>query len=190
MRIGCPKEIKNREYRVGLTPESAGELVANGHEVWMESGAGAGIGAFDSDYTDRGAKVVAGADEVFAECEMIVKVKEPQPEEIARLREGQLLYTYLHLAPDAAQTEGLIKVITARNGLILGAGIVGPHAGELIHPWVLAITEKLKIGTMASFIAPYPTYGEISKRVAGSYYTPSLFSARTRAVVKFLSLFG
>lgn len=88
------------------------------------------------------------------------------------------------------QTEGLIKVITARNGLILGAGIVGPHAGELIHPWVLAITEKLKIGTMASFIAPYPTFGEISKRVAGSYYTPSLFSARTRAVVKFLSLFG
>ncbi|MFC4272117.1 dihydrolipoamide dehydrogenase [Sneathiella chungangensis] len=88
------------------------------------------------------------------------------------------------------QTEGLIKVITTRNGRILGAGIVGPHAGELIHPWVLAITEKLKIGTMASFIAPYPTYGEISKRVAGSYYTPSLFSARTRTVVKFLSLFG
>ena len=109
MRIGCPKEIKNREYRVGLTPESAGERVANGHEVWIESGAGAGIGAFDSAYEERGAKVIATAAEIFAECEMIVKVKEPQAEEIARLREGQVLYTYLHLAPDPAQTEGLVK---------------------------------------------------------------------------------
>ena len=132
MRIGCPKEIKNREYRVGLTPESAGELVANGHEVWMESGAGAGIGAFDSDYTDRGAKVVAGADEVFAECEMIVKVKEPQPEEIARLREGQLLYTYLHLAPDAAQTEGLIK---SGATCIAYETVTGPRGGlPLLKP--------------------------------------------------------
>ena len=88
------------------------------------------------------------------------------------------------------QTEGMIKAITTNGGRILGAGIVGPHAGELIHPWGVAITGKLKIGTMASFIAPYPTYGEISKRAAGSYYTPSLFSSRTRAIVKFLSLFG
>ena len=108
MRIGCPKEIKNREYRVGLTPESAGELVAHGHEVFIETGAGGGIGAFDSHYTDRGAKVVPTADEVFASADMIVKVKEPQPEEIARLCEGQVLYTYLHLAPDPEQTKGLV----------------------------------------------------------------------------------
>lgn len=88
------------------------------------------------------------------------------------------------------QTNGMIKAITTNGGRILGAGIVGPHAGELIHPWGVAITAKLKISTMANFIAPYPTYGEISKRVAGSYYTPSLFSSRTRAIVKFLSLFG
>lgn len=88
------------------------------------------------------------------------------------------------------ETEGMIKVITTNKGKILGAGIVGPHAGELIHPWGVAITGKLKIGTMASYIAPYPTLGEISKRAAGSYYTPSLFSSRTRMIVKFLSLFG
>ena len=88
------------------------------------------------------------------------------------------------------QTDGMIKAITTHKGQILGAGIVGPHAGELIHPWGVAITGKLKIGAMASYIAPYPTLGEINKRVAGSYYTPSLFSARTRAVVKFLSIFG
>ncbi|AKQ40949.1 Alanine dehydrogenase and pyridine nucleotide transhydrogenase [Aurantiacibacter atlanticus] len=109
MRIGCPKEIKNREYRVGLTPESAGELVQNGHEVWVETGAGGGIGAFDQSYRDRGAKVVDTAEEIFAECEMIVKVKEPQASERAMLREGQLLYTYLHLAPDPEQTADLVK---------------------------------------------------------------------------------
>ncbi|MCF8468612.1 MAG: FAD-dependent oxidoreductase [Sneathiella sp.] len=88
------------------------------------------------------------------------------------------------------QTSGLIKAITTNKGKILGAGIVGPHAGELIHPWGVAITGKLKIATMASYIAPYPTFGEISKRAAGSYYTPSLFSVKTRWVVKFLSIFG
>ncbi|MDE1467390.1 alanine dehydrogenase [Aurantiacibacter sp. D1-12] len=109
MRIGCPTEIKNREYRVGLTPESAGELVNAGHEVWIQSGAGEGIGAYDAQYSDRGAKVVETAEEIFAECEMIVKVKEPQANERAMLREGQILYTYLHLAPDAPQTEDLVK---------------------------------------------------------------------------------
>ena len=109
MRIGCPKEIKNREYRVGLTPESAGELVANGHEVWMEAGAGHGIGAYDSEYQDRGARVVGTAAEIFAECEMIVKVKEPQAVERKMLREGQILFTYLHLAPDPEQTRDLLE---------------------------------------------------------------------------------
>jgi alanine dehydrogenase len=108
MRIGCPTEIKNREYRVGLTPESAKELVAHGHEVWIESGAGLGIGASDAEYKAAGAAIHADAAALFAECEMIVKVKEPQPGERAMLREGQILYTYLHLAPDPEQTRELV----------------------------------------------------------------------------------
>ena len=83
-------------------------------------------------------------------------------------------------------TEGLVKVVTSSKGKILGAGIAGPHAGELIQPWVLALEQGLKIGAMASSIAPYPTLGEVSKRAAGSYYTPSLFSERTRKIVRFL----
>jgi len=109
MRIGCPREIKNREYRVGLTPESAKELVSHGHEVWVESGAGLGIGADDAEYRTAGARIVDGPEAIFAECEMVVKVKEPQAEERAMLREGQLLYTYLHLAPDPEQTAELVK---------------------------------------------------------------------------------
>ncbi len=109
MRIGCPKEIKNHEYRVGLTPESARELAVNGNEIWMESGAGMGIGATDDEYREAGAKIVDGPDPIFAECEMVVKVKEPQAVERAKLREGQLLYTYLHLAPDPDQTADLVK---------------------------------------------------------------------------------
>jgi alanine dehydrogenase len=108
MRVGCTKEIKNHEYRVGLTPGSVREYVANGHEVWIEKGAGLGIGADDGAYQAAGAKVIATAAEIFAKCDMIVKVKEPQPVEWAQLREGQLLYTYLHLAPDPEQTKGLM----------------------------------------------------------------------------------
>jgi len=88
------------------------------------------------------------------------------------------------------QTDGMIKVVTSRRGRILGATIVGYHAGELILPWALAISNKMKIGTMASVIAPYPTFSEISKRAAGSYYTPSLFSQRTRRIVRLLLRFG
>ncbi len=109
MRIGCPKEIKNREYRVGLAPESAMELVKHGHEVWIETGAGLGIGATDGEYKAAGAKIVDGPEAIFAECEMVVKVKEPQPAERAMLREGQILYTYLHLAPDPEQTADLVR---------------------------------------------------------------------------------
>ncbi len=108
MRIGCPKEIKTHEYRVGLTPESAHELAEHGHEVWIESGAGAGIDAKDSEYEAAGATIAASAAQIFAECEMIVKVKEPQAEERAQLRPGQILYTYLHLAPDPEQTADLV----------------------------------------------------------------------------------
>lgn len=108
MRIGCPKEIKNHEYRVGLTPESVRELVQHGHEVWVEAGAGSGIDATDQQYRTAGARIVDGPDAIFAECEMVVKVKEPQAGERAMLREGQILYTYLHLAPDPDQTRDLV----------------------------------------------------------------------------------
>lgn len=109
MRIGVPKEIKNHEYRVGMVPASVKELVLQGHQVMVETQAGAGIGFTDADYVAAGATVVATADEVFAKADMIVKVKEPQAVERARLHEGQVLFTYLHLAPDWPQTEDLIK---------------------------------------------------------------------------------
>ena len=109
MRVGTVKEIKNHEYRVGLTPESARELVVHGHDVWVETGAGSGIGASDRDYVAAGAVIKADAAAIFAGCEMVVKVKEPQPGERALLRPGQILYTYLHLAPDPAQTADLVK---------------------------------------------------------------------------------
>jgi alanine dehydrogenase len=109
MRIGVPKEIKVHEYRVGLVPAAVRELVESGHEVLVQTGAAAGIGFSDADYQRVGAKIAATAAEVFAQSEMIVKVKEPQPQECAMLRAGQILYTYLHLAPDPKQTEALIK---------------------------------------------------------------------------------
>ncbi len=109
MRIGVPKEIKNHEYRVGMTPPAVRELTARGHEVFIETNAGEGIGLHDEMYTRVGAKILPTADEVFGIADMIVKVKEPQPVEIARLRPGQVLFTYLHLAPDPEQTQGLIK---------------------------------------------------------------------------------
>ncbi|MGF1502184.1 MAG: alanine dehydrogenase [Paracoccaceae bacterium] len=108
MRIGCPKEIKAQEYRVGLTPMAAGEAVTHGHSVLIERGAGAGAGFTDEDYASAGARICETAEDVFAEAEMIVKVKEPQPVERARLREGQVLFTYLHLAPDPEQTRDLL----------------------------------------------------------------------------------
>jgi len=109
MRIGVPKEIKNHEYRVGLTPPSVAELVAAGHDVVVETKAGSGIDFDDQDYVDAGARILPDADAVFREAEMIVKVKEPQPQEIARLRPDHLLFTYLHLAADKPQAEGFMK---------------------------------------------------------------------------------
>ncbi|HWJ69670.1 MAG TPA: alanine dehydrogenase [Sphingobium sp.] len=109
MLVGTVKEIKNHEYRVGLTPESAYELVAQGHVVLVESGAGLGIGAQDADYEAAGAQIVEAAADIYARAEMIVKVKEPQPAERAMLRPGQIVYAYLHLAPDAAQTADLVQ---------------------------------------------------------------------------------
>ena len=109
MRIGVPTEIKNREYRVGLVPESVAELTARGHKVLVQSGAGAGIGSGDDDYRAVGAEIAPDAATVFAESQMIVKVKEPQKVEWEMLREDHILFTYLHLAPDPAQTIGLME---------------------------------------------------------------------------------
>ena len=108
MRIGVPTEIKVLERRVGLTPESVREVAAHGHDVLVQSGAGLGIGASDERYEAAGAKIVADAAAVFADADMIVKVKEPQAVERAMLRPGQLLFTYLHLAPDPDQTHDLL----------------------------------------------------------------------------------
>ncbi|RZA21166.1 MAG: alanine dehydrogenase [Lysobacteraceae bacterium] len=125
MRVGVPKEIKNHEYRVGLIPSSVLELVHHGHEVLVQQGAGLGAGLSDADYIAAGAKIIDTADEIFASADMIVKVKEPLAEERKRLRPGQILFTYLHLAPDAPQTQDLIdsgaiciayETVTAANG--------------------------------------------------------------------------
>lgn len=109
MIIGVPKEIKNHEYRIGLTPAAAKEFVANGHQVLIEKNAGAAIGFYNEDYISAGASIIDTPEEIFATAEMIVKVKEPQPNECKMLREGQTLYTYLHLAPDPTQTELLVE---------------------------------------------------------------------------------
>ena len=124
MRTGTVREIKDNEFRVGLTPESVHELHAHGHEVWVESGAGAGIGASDRDYEAAGGIVKPNAAEIFAACELVVKVKEPQSAERAMLRPGQVLFTYLHLAPDPEQTADLI-----RSGVIAIAyeTVTGPN---------------------------------------------------------------
>lgn len=108
MRIGVPKEIKVHEYRVGLTPASVREAVLHGHEVYIEKGAGTAIGLMDEDYRAVGAQIAVDAEQVFAVSDMIVKVKEPQPSEWVRLRDDQILFTYLHLAPDPAQAQGLV----------------------------------------------------------------------------------
>jgi alanine dehydrogenase len=125
MLIGVPREIKPDEYRVGLTPTSVREIKSAGHTVIVETGAGDGIGMPDASYQQAGAEVVADADSVFARAEMVVKVKEPQPVECARLREGQILFTYLHLAPDPKQAACLLdsgviaiayETVTAADG--------------------------------------------------------------------------
>lgn len=132
MRIGVPKEIKNHEYRVGLTPESVAEMIADGHEVWVETMAGNGIGSDDAEYEAAGAVIKPDAASVFEGCDMIVKVKEPQAVERAMLRPGQILYTYLHLAPDPDQTRELID-----SGAVCIAyeTVTGPKGGlPLLKP--------------------------------------------------------
>ena len=125
MKIGCPKEIKPQEFRVGMTPNAAFEAVTNGHQVIIEAGAGIGAGFDDAAYVEAGAAIIATAAEIFSTADMIVKVKEPQAAERKMLREGQILFTYLHLAPDPDQTKDLLasgatciayETVTDRSG--------------------------------------------------------------------------
>lgn len=149
MHIGCPKEIKPQEFRVGLTPNAAREAIAHGHSVTVQTGGGVGAGFGDEDYIEAGVKVVETAKEIFATADMIVKVKEPQPVERAMLREGQLLFTYLHLAPDPEQTKDLLasgctaiayETVTDRNGGLPLLAPMSEVAGRLapqVGSWTL-----------------------------------------------------
>jgi len=149
MKIGCVKEIKAQEFRVVMTPAAAQEAVAQGHAVLIETGAGLGAGFTDADYVAAGAAIAADAATVWAEAEMVVKVKEPQPVERAQLRPGQVLFTYLHLAPDPEQTADLIKsgatciayeTVTDRNGGLPLLAPMSEVAGRLapqVGSWAL-----------------------------------------------------
>ena len=155
MRVGVPKEIKVHEYRIGLDPSSVQELVQHGHEVVVQKGAGVGAGLSDEDYLAVGAKMLATADEVFASADMIVKVKEPLAEERKKLRAGQILFTYLHLAPDAPQTRDLIdsgaiciayETVTADNGSLPLLTPMSEVAGRLAPQVGATALEKAKGG--------------------------------------------
>ena len=149
MLIGVPKEIKNNEFRVGLTPPSVHELAARGHKVIVQTGAGAGIGLTDEQYTAAGATIVPSAQEIFAQAEMVVKVKEPQPQECAMLRPGQILYTYLHLAPDPEQTAALVK-----SGAVCIAyeTITGPGGGLPLLAPMSEVAGRMSIQAGASHL--------------------------------------
>jgi len=155
MLVGVPKEIKNQESRVGLTPASVKELVLRGHQVLVQKNAGAAIGLTDAMYEGSGASIIDTAAEIFARAEMIVKVKEPQPQECAMLREGQILYTYLHLAPDPDQTRALVKsgavciayeTITGANGGLPLLAPMSEVAGRMSIQAGAAHLEKSKGG--------------------------------------------
>ena len=155
MLIGVPKEIKNHEYRVGMVPASVQELTGRGHRVLVETRAGEGVGFSDEDYRAAGASIAADADMVFAEAEMIVKVKEPQAVERKKLRPGQILFTYLHLAPDPEQTRDLIdsgatciayETVTADNGTLPLLAPMSEVAGRMSIQAGAACLEKSRAG--------------------------------------------
>ncbi|PCI86227.1 MAG: alanine dehydrogenase [Hyphomicrobiales bacterium] len=155
MLIGVPKEIKNHEYRVGLIPGSVRELINHGHQVIVQKDAGMGIGFTDQDYTNIGAKIIDTAKEIFATAEMIVKVKEPQANECKMLRPGQLLYTYLHLAPDPDQTKLLLEsgcvaiayeTVTADNGTLPLLAPMSEVAGRMSIQAAAHCLEKAQAG--------------------------------------------
>ncbi|MES2049561.1 MAG: alanine dehydrogenase [Pseudomonadota bacterium] len=155
MIVGLPKEIKNHEYRVGLTPSSVRELTSRGHKVLVQKNAGTEIGLADDQYVAAGAQLVDTAKEIFTLADMVVKVKEPQPEECAMLRQGQILYTYLHLAPDPEQTAALVKsgaiciayeTITGANGGLPLLAPMSEVAGRMAIQAGAAHLEKSKGG--------------------------------------------
>ncbi|HWW73039.1 MAG TPA: alanine dehydrogenase, partial [Duganella sp.] len=155
MLVGVPKEIKNQESRVGLTPASVKELVLRGHQVLVQKDAGAAIGLTDAMYEGAGAEIVDNAAEIFARAGMIVKVKEPQPNECAMLRKDQILYTYLHLAPDPEQTKALVEsgavciayeTITGDNGGLPLLAPMSEVAGRMAIQAGAAHLEKSKGG--------------------------------------------
>lgn len=155
MIVGVPKEIKNHEYRVGMTPSSVRELTSRGHQVLVQKNAGTAIGLDDAQYLAVGAEMVESAKEIFERADMIVKVKEPQPVECAMLRPGQILYTYLHLAPDPEQTAALVKsgaiciayeTITGANGGLPLLAPMSEVAGRMSIQAGAAHLEKSKGG--------------------------------------------
>ncbi|MBV8125772.1 MAG: alanine dehydrogenase [Paucibacter sp.] len=149
MKIGCPREIKNHEYRVGLTPASVRELCLRGHKVLVQAGAGAAIGLSDEQYLAAGAQMAPDAESVFGQSEMIVKVKELQPKEYGLLREHHILYTYLHLAPDPAQTAALV-----RSGAVCIAyeTITGPGGGLPLLAPMSEVAGRMAIQAGASHL--------------------------------------
>ncbi|AAV93547.1 alanine dehydrogenase [Ruegeria pomeroyi] len=175
MKIGCPKEIKPQEFRVGMTPNAAREAVSHGHEVIIETNAGAGAGFDNADYVDAGARIVDTAAEVFATADMIVKVKEPQAIERKMLREGQLLFTYLHLAPDPDQTHDLLasgatciayETVTDRNGGLPLLAPMSEVAGRLA-PQVGAWTLQKANGGRGVLMGGVPGVGPAKVLVIG-----------------------
>ena len=175
MKIGCPTEIKPQEFRVGLTPSAALEATRAGHQVIVQAGAGAGAGFEASDYTAAGAQIIDTAAEVFATADMIVKVKEPQAVERKMLREGQVLFTYLHLAPDPEQTHDLIasgatciayETVTDRNGGLPLLAPMSEVAGRLA-PQVGAWTLQKANGGRCVLMGGVPGVGPARVMVIG-----------------------
>ena len=175
MIIGCPKEIKPQEFRVGVTPNAAQEAIAHGHTVLIEAGAGLGAGFEDAAYVDAGAQIEATAKDIFAKADMIVKVKEPQPVERQMLREGQLLFTYLHLAPDPAQTKDLLasgctaiayETVTDANGGLPLLAPMSEVAGRLA-PQVGAWTLQKANGGRGVLMGGVPGVGPARVMVIG-----------------------
>ncbi len=175
MKIGCPTEIKPQEFRVGMTPNAAQEAVAHGHDVIIQAGAGLGAGFADADYTAAGAAIIDTAEEIFATADMIVKVKEPQAVERKMLREGQLLFTYLHLAPDPDQTHDLIasgctaiayETVTDNNGGLPLLAPMSEVAGRLA-PQVGAYTLQKANGGRGVLMGGVPGVGPAKVLVIG-----------------------
>lgn len=175
MKIGCPKEIKPQEFRVGMTPNAAQEAIAHGHDVVIETLAGAGSGFDDAAYIAAGATILATAQDVFASADMIVKVKEPQAVERKMLREGQLLFTYLHLAPDPDQTHDLLasgctaiayETVTDNNGGLPLLAPMSEVAGKLA-PQVGAWTLQKANGGRGVLMGGVPGVGPANVVVIG-----------------------